>query len=86
MSRSTRLARIATAAWRANTEASSTSRRLNAADARLSSTSRTPIVPPSSTSGTATIERGTYPVDWAKARPNRESFSTSESAIACPVW
>ena len=36
------------------------SRRLNAAESRLSRTSSTPIVPCSSTSGTATMERGTY--------------------------
>ena len=57
-SRSTRLALIATAAWRANTAASSMSRSENAAWLRLSRTSRTPMVPWSSTSGTATIERG----------------------------
>ena len=59
MSRSTREARIATVACRAKTLASSMSRRLKAAEERLSSTSRTPSEPLSSISGTATIERGT---------------------------
>ena len=55
------------------------------ASVRLSSTSRTPIVPRSSTSGTATIERGTYWVCSAKLRPNRGSRATSEIASAWPV-
>ena len=41
-------------------------------------------MPRSSTSGTATIERGTYWVCSAKARPKRGSRATSEMASAWP--
>ena len=45
----------------------------------------TPMIPSASTSGTASSDRGTYPVCSAVPRSKRASWLTSATASGCPV-
>ena len=83
--RCTRVAEIAAAAWPAKTASSSMSRMVNDGAECLSSTCSTPTVSLSVTSGTAAMDRGTYPVFSATARSQRGSAATSDRASDSPV-